>query len=249
MELIPRRKGNNGKALILILGVNATNKFNSWELEETGFEGSVYGLAWDNKLGSWDDLKNKNIAEMAKGAAKFVKGYFKVCNHAEAAGGYLADRVKYIEEEEIYIVAHSMGTRAAYTLLKSFNPQRKTLRQVLLFNGAAPYSKNHYNFNEYRHKVSSEIINYYNPADPLLSILGRVVNTAAMAIPLLNVWSELTGLFDPIGLKAVDTVTENYDLFDVQGTNHQFRTIKDNNLKFNNNRLLITSDGTANLPI
>jgi hypothetical protein len=70
-----------------------------------------------------------------------------------------------------------------------------------------------------------------------------------MAIPLLNVWSELTGLFDPIGLKAVDTVTENYDLFDVQGTNHQFRKIKDNNLKFNNNRLLITSDGTPNLPI
>jgi hypothetical protein len=239
MDLIQRRKGNNNKALILILGINATNKFNSWTLENTGFDGSVYGLSWDNQLDSWNDLRSNDIARLVKGAVHFIKDYFRVCIQAETAGGYLADRVKYIEEEEIYIVSHSMGTRAAFTLLKSFNPERKTLRQVLLFNGAAPYSHSHYNFNNYRNKVSDGIINYYNPEDPVLSILGRVINKGIKFIPVLNVLIGQSGIFDPIGLKHVDTVTTNQGLFDIQNRDHSAIEIIKERMKFDGNILFL----------
>lgn len=221
--LVKLKTGNSNQALIVINGLNSSPQTNIQAFENAGFYGSIYGIEWNNSFSFWPDLNEMNIKHILSQLTEFAKSYFEVSQNADNAGKELASEITVLKEESVIILAHSMGTRAAYYLLNSSNP--KKIEQVILVNGAVLASNLTHNFNSHNYRVNHGIMNMYNPADPVLNILKQLFNKSINGIPILNEFIGVTGIFDPIGLKNVEWISENKNINYLQGESHNLDNI------------------------
>ena len=230
-RIVKLSDGIPNEDLYVITGLNSNNDFNSWDFKSLGFDGSVYGLEWDNYWKGWDLVKAGSKAEIIENIADFIHGYLKVCKRADDAGYYLAHHIH--EGASNYIFSHSMGTRSAFAFLKYCRNQN-TNNQVILFNGAAPHSKSFFNFSHYSPYASKGIINYYNYSDPVLAILALIRASISKFIGNLEFPgnNESEQFSEPIGLVESSTIPCNINLNKIQGVEHSVNYIVDRLIKF-----------------
>jgi hypothetical protein len=172
MKISLLQKGDPNFNLYLIPGLNSGNDLSDWKVKKLGFIGNIHGLKWDNYLKDWDLFKSDLPEDIFKkiDIFNFIKEYNEVCLNADAAGKYLARNINNDNKKHNYILAHSMGTRAAFNYLHYCDEDNKT-NQLLLFNGAVSTSEKLHNFKSYRNNALPGIFNFYNPNDRVLNVL------------------------------------------------------------------------------
>jgi hypothetical protein len=179
MKITLLQKGDPNFNLYLIPGLNSGNDLSDWKVKKLGFTGNILGLKWENYLKDWDLFKSDLPEDIFKkiDIFNFIKEYNEVCLNADAAGKYLARNIHTDNKRHNFILAHSMGTRAAFNYLKHCDDENKT-NQILLFNGAVSTSEKLHNFNMYQSKALLGIFNFYNPNDKVLNVLPLMKDLA-----------------------------------------------------------------------
>jgi hypothetical protein len=223
-RIVKLRDGIAGEDLYIITGLNSDNDFNVWDCNFLNFEGSVYGVEWNNNWDGWDLIKSDNKAEIIENLADFILGYLKVSKRADEAGYYLANHIN--EGASNYIFSHSMGTRAAYTFLK-YCVDQNTNNQIMLFNGAAPCSKTFFNYSHYSPNALKGMINFYNYSDPVLAVLALIRAPILKILDNLEFFgnNEAEQFSEPIGLQETSTVSCNINLNKIQGVEHSINSV------------------------
>lgn len=210
--LIHLHKGNPSRTLILIHGVNSKDdSFGYWPIEKLGFDGDIYGLSWKTSLPSLF-------------SPGFKQHYSDLCIQAKIAGQYLAEVASIFGESELYVLSYSIGSYVAFSFLQ--NVKSLSINQILLFNATVSPE---YDFKTYSSKVSNGIINFYNPIDYVLISINLIARFFFNSRPKDD-------LFNPIGIRAVTTVTENYSVIKKQWTRHKIDATLNSIIRFNNTK-------------
>lgn len=215
LHLIHKTAGN--QALIFFPGINSDAKSAGQLVSNTTFPGSIYSVGWDSEFSMVPDFNILNTTALKQ----YVSNYLSACKKAEQAGIQVADELQSIPEDHIYLVAHSMGTRGAYTLLKK---NLTEIKQVVLMNGAVPSSDITHDFCRFESKIEFGTINYYNPEDPVLQVLGTYLSKFEK-LPLVGDYLKAVAFFRPIGLQKTITIPSNYLVSNYQGSSHSFEKL------------------------
>lgn len=237
MRLHTLLKKESDSAVILINGLNASFESNLDLFKNTDFDGSIYSLEWDNTFAFWPNIQKFEFEHILSQLTEFVHSFIQVSRNAEKAGKYLANELNKLRESNLYFVAHSMGSRVAIRTLLSGEIHSHRIQQVLLFNGAASYSKNTLEEHKlfFLNKYENKIVNYYNPQDPALKVLAEYLDGPLNQIPILDVFIEQFGLFNPIGLATANHIEENCNLLPYQGEAHGLNFLS-KSLNYNSNK-------------
>ena len=164
LQIVP----NSVAAMVIIRGLGSEHKkgrehHHTWirELRSAKFKGSIYQY-W------WDSSPNTHT-------------YFKVKSRAKEVGHfYMADDLFSCPEQSINIVAHSMGCRIPYNMLKDWKKTGQThsiqsrLKSCIFLGGhiKRDASRPWHLFPKY---FSRGLYNFYNPKDETLKMFHKTM--------------------------------------------------------------------------
>ena len=157
LEVIP----NSNSAFVILRGLSSEHKIGiechqEWvsQLRQSGFAGSIYQYWWDS--------------------SPYVHTYFKVKSRAKTVGRHhFAADLMSVKEQQMNILAHSMGCRIPYHMLQLWNergeyhPVQKRLETCVFLGGhiKRDTSRPWHLFPQY---FSSGLFNFYNKKDKTL---------------------------------------------------------------------------------
>ena len=190
-------------------------------IKRTGFNGYIIGLDWKREFNFSPNIDLSNPLTVAESLQNYVLDYINVCKEADVTNKVLNIDNVLAKYKKVYVVAHSMGTRSAFSILSNYSIQSNNIIQVVLLNGAAPVSTITFPFEKFCNSIGTKIVNVYNTNDPVLQLLGRYLRSAE-SIPLLGEIFKTTAFFRPIGLEAAHTIFNNVDFSRIQGFSHSF---------------------------
>lgn len=161
-QLIPLQIVHNATAaMIIIRGLGSEYKkgreaHHKWitELRAAGFKGSIYQYWWDSSPNTYT--------------------YFKVKSRAKKVGRlFMADDLSNCPEQSINIIAHSMGCRIPYNMLKEWEkigrPHSIQSRlKSCIFLGGHIKRDTERSWHVFPKYFSRGLYNFYNPKDKTL---------------------------------------------------------------------------------
>ncbi len=234
------RAARNDLPLVLLIGgVNSGKKSTLWNFENLGFPGEFRTIPWDSKLEIPEGLQVANPLELVKTAIRYVQ----VVQNAELKGESIGEELLSGDSSrrKIIVIAHSMGTRCAAALTKycakhcSLERREFPIRQLLLFNGAAPIHSS-WNLRDILLKGSdAQGYNFFNPLDPVISSLA-IVCRLLEGVFFTRIPPALKALFKgassssyfspPIGHCPTTTIPYNYNVSAVQKIDHSIGALE-----------------------
>ncbi|MBP0019263.1 MAG: DUF726 domain-containing protein [Cyanobacteria bacterium SBLK] len=155
---------------------NSENNRKKWthQLRSSGWKGSIYHCWWDSSNTVNMGL-DSGIDFFLNG--KFPTSHFKKYRKISALIGshVIPEYVsKAISSGKIVLIGHSLGARSVFNSMKVWHQGLPQLKHIILLGGAIEH--NMQSWSQYSRKVCGQVINVYNPSDPVLNGFYQLIH-------------------------------------------------------------------------